>query len=169
MLEHLGPTATENWLRGLVANMARAPKGGDTDQIRAVATGECGVAITNSYYLARLMRSGKAEDRDVAARVGVVFPNQSGTGTHLNIAGGAVARHAPHREAAVKFLEYLAGDEAQRHFANGNNEWPAVEGVQAQNPALQALGDFKAEAVPVSVMGRNQATVQQMLDRVGYP
>jgi iron(III) transport system substrate-binding protein len=169
MLEHLGPAATENWLRGLVANMARPPKGGDTDQIRAVAGGECGVAITNSYYLARLMRSDKPQDRELAARVGVVFPNQSGSGTHLNIAGGAVARHAPHREAAVKFLEYLAGDDAQRHFANGNNEWPAVDGVQVQNPALQALGDFKAEAVPVSVMGRHQASVQQMLDRVGYP
>lgn len=168
MLHHLGPQKTEAWLQALVANMARSPKGGDTDQIRAVASGECGVALSNSYYLARLMRSNKPEDRAAMEKVGVVFPNQADHGTHVNIAGGAVARHAKHREAAVKFLEYLASDAAQRHFAEGNNEWPAVATLRTQNPALLALGDFKTESVPVSVMGGNQAEVQRMLDRVGY-
>lgn len=168
MLEHLGPAKAEAWLKGLVDNMARTPKGGDTDQIRAVAGGECGVAVSNSYYLARLMRSTKPEDRAVVERVGVVFPNQGDHGTHVNIAGGAVARHAKHPEAAVKFLEYLAGESAQRYFAEGNNEWPAVSSVRTQNPALKGLGEFKADTVPVSVIGRNQAEVQRMLDRVGY-
>jgi iron(III) transport system substrate-binding protein len=168
MLQHLGPQKTEAWLQGLVDNMARTPKGGDTDQIRAVASGECGVAISNSYYLARLMRSNKPEDRSVIEKVGVVFPNQADHGAHVNVAGGAVARHAKNREAAVKFLEYLASDSAQRHFAEGNNEWPVVTSVRTQNPALQALGEFKAETVPVSVIGANQAEVQRMLDRVGY-
>ena len=168
MLQQLGPQTTEAWLQGLVANMARTPKGGDTDQIRAVASGECGVAISNSYYLARLMRSSKPEDRAAMERVGVVFPNQADHGTHVNIAGGAVARHAGHRDAAVKFLEYLASDAAQRHFAAGNNEWPVVPGLRTQNPALLALGDFKAESVPVSVIGANQAEVQRLLDRVGF-
>lgn len=168
MLEHLGPARTESWLQGLVDNMARSPKGGDTDQIRAVASGECGVAITNSYYLARLMRSGKPEDRAVVERIGVVFPNQQDHGTHVNVAGGAVARHARHRDAAVRFLEYLASDQAQTYFADGNNEWPAVPSVRTQNPALTALGDFRMETVPVSVIGMNQVKVQQMLDRVGY-
>lgn len=168
MLEHLGPAKTEAWLKGLVDNMARPPKGGDTDQIKAVAAGECAVAITNSYYLARLMRSNNPADRAVVERVGVVFPNQKDHGTHVNIAGGAVARHAKNREAAVKFLEYLAGDSAQGYFANGNNEWPVVPRLKTQNPALAALGDFKAEAVPVSVIGMNQVKVQQMLDRVGF-
>jgi iron(III) transport system substrate-binding protein len=168
MLEHLGPPKTEAWLQGLVDNMARAPKGGDTDQIKAVASGECGVALTNSYYLARLMRSEKPEDRAVVEKVGVVFPNQADHGTHVNIAGGAVARHARNREAAVRFLEYLASEQAQNYFANGNNEWPAAIGVRVQNPALQALGDFRTEAVPISVIGLNQVKVQQMLDRVGY-
>jgi iron(III) transport system substrate-binding protein len=168
MLQHLGPQKTEAWLQGLVDNMARTPKGGDTDQIRAVASGECGVAISNSYYLARLMRSSKPEDRSVIEKVGVVFPNQADHGAHVNVAGGAVARHAKNREAAVKFLEYLASDSAQRHFAEGNNEWPVVTSVRTQNPALQALGEFKAETVPVSVIGANQAEVQRMLDRVGY-
>jgi iron(III) transport system substrate-binding protein len=168
MLEHLGEAKTEQWLKGVVDNMARAPKGGDTDQIKAVASGECAIALTNTYYLARLMRSGKPEDQAVVEKVGVVFPNQASWGTHVNIAGGAVAKHAKNRDAAVKFLEYLAGDAAQRHFANGNNEWPAVPALKIANPALEALGDFKAETVPVSRVGMNQVKVQQMLDRVGY-
>lgn len=168
MLERQGAEKTEAWLQGLSNNMARAPKGGDTDQIKAVATGECQVALTNSYYLARLMRSDKAEDRAVMDKVAVVFPDQQGAGTHVNVAGGAVAAHAKNRAAAVQFLEYLAGDEAQGYFANGNNEWPAVPGVKPANPALDAMGTFKQEAVPVAAVGANQAKVQQMLDRVGY-
>ncbi|WP_374673688.1 extracellular solute-binding protein [Ideonella sp.] len=168
MMEHLGPQKTEDWLKGLVANMARPPKGGDTDQIKAVASGECGIAITNSYYLARLMRSDKPEDKAVVARIGAVMPNQASTGTHMNIAGGAVARHAKNRDAAIRFLEYLASDAAQGYFANGNNEWPAVAAVRPANPALEQLGKFKTETVPISVIGMNQVKVQQMLDRVGY-
>nr|WP_235582287.1 extracellular solute-binding protein [Rhizobacter sp. Root1221] len=168
MLERQGAEKTEAWLQGLSNNMARAPKGGDTDQIKAVATGECQVALTNSYYLARLMRSDKAEDRAVMDKVAIVFPDQQGAGTHVNVAGGAVAAHAKNRAAAVQFLEYLAGDEAQAYFANGNNEWPAVAGVKPANPALDAMGTFKQEAVPVAAVGANQAKVQQMLDRVGY-
>jgi iron(III) transport system substrate-binding protein len=172
--EHIGAAATEAWLKGLVDNMARAPKGGDTDQIKAVASGECGIGLTNTYYLARLMRSDKAEDKAVMEKIGIVFPNQSSWGTHLNIAGGAMAKHAKNREAAVKFLEYLASPSAQKYFADGNNEWPTVKGMKIDNPALKAMllgngGDnFKAEAIPASVIGMNQVKVQQMLDRVGY-
>ena len=168
MTEHLGPAKTEAWLGGLVANMARAPKGGDTDQIRAVASGECGIALTNTYYLARLMRSDKPEDKADMEKVAVVFPNQSDFGTHVNIAGAGVAKHSKNKEAAVRFLEYLASDSAQAYFAEGNNEWPAVASVKVNNPALRALGDFKSETVPVAAVGMNQIKVQQMLDRVGY-
>ena len=168
--EHLGEAKTEQWLKGLVANMARDPKGGDTDQIKAVASGECGVALTNSYYLARIMRSSAPEDKLVAERVGVVFPNQQTWGTHVNIAGAAVAKNAKHPENAVKFMEYLASPDAQNYFANGNNEWPAVTSVKVNNPALQAMtgGSFKADTIPVSAIGYNQLKVQQMLDRVGF-
>ncbi len=121
--EHMGEAAAEQWLKGMVANMARAPKGGDTDQIKAVASGECGIAVTNTYYLARLMRSTKPEDQTVIERVGVVFPNQATWGTHVNIAGGAVAKNAKNPANAIKFLEYLSSEVAQDHFANGNNEW----------------------------------------------
>jgi len=168
MLEHLGPQGTEAWLKGLVANMARAPKGGDTDQIRGVASGECGVALSNTYYIARLMRSSKPEDKAVSERIGVVFPNQSTWGTHVNIAGAAVARHAKNREAAVRFLEYLSSDTAQRYFADGNNEYPVVASAATENPALASLGRFKAENVPIGQVGANTAAVQQMLDRVGF-
>ncbi|HRI17382.1 MAG TPA: Fe(3+) ABC transporter substrate-binding protein [Burkholderiaceae bacterium] len=167
-LEQRGEAATEQWLRGMVANMARPPKGGDTDQIKAVASGECQVALANTYYLARLMRSDKAEDRAVMDKVGIVFPDQSGAGTHVNIAGGAVAKNAPNRAAAVRFLEYLASDEAQAYFANGNNEWPAVPGLKIANPALDAMGPFKSETIPVALIGMNQVKVQRLLDKVGY-
>jgi len=168
--EHLGDAAAEQWLRGMVDNMARTPKGGDTDQIKAVASGECSIAVTNTYYLARLMRSSAPEDRTVVERVGVVFPNQSSWGTHVNIAGGAVAKHSKNSANAVKFLEYLASPSAQEHFANGNNEWPVAKGVKINNPALQAMtgGSFKSETIPISVVGMNQMKVQQMLDRVGF-
>jgi iron(III) transport system substrate-binding protein len=168
MLEHMGPEKTEAWLGGLVANMARAPKGGDTDQIRAVASGECGIALTNTYYLARLLRSDKPEDKAAMERVGVVFPNQADFGTHVNIAGAGVAHYSKNKEAAVRFLEYLASDSAQTYFAEGNNEWPAVPTVKIDNPALRVMGDFKSETVPVAAVGVNQIKVQQMLDRVGY-
>ena len=168
VMQHLGEAATETWLKGVVANMARAPKGGDTDQIKAVASGECQVGLTNTYYLARMMRSTNPEDRAVIEKVGVVFPNQSSWGTHVNIAGAAIARHAPNLDAARQFLEYLSSDSAQAYFAEGNNEWPVVASVKTANPALTALGPFKAETIPVAVTGANQTKVQQMLDRVGY-
>jgi iron(III) transport system substrate-binding protein len=168
MAEHLGAAQAEKWLAGLVANMARAPKGGDTDQIKAVASGECAVAITNSYYLARLMRSNKPEDLAVVEKVGVATPNQGSFGTHMNVAGGAVARYSKNAAAAQRFLEYLASDAAQSYFSEGNNEWPAVASVKTNNPALATLGEFKRESIPTSVIGMNQVKVQQMLDRVGY-
>jgi iron(III) transport system substrate-binding protein len=170
VLEHLGEQQTEQWLKGMVSNMARSPKGGDTDQIKGVASGECGVAVTNSYYLARLMRSNKPEDKVAIEKIGVMFPNQSTWGTHVNIAGGAVAKHAPNTANAVKFLEYLASPSAQNHFADGNNEWPVTRGVLISNPALQTMtgGNFKSETVHTSVVGMNQVKVQQLLDRVGF-
>jgi iron(III) transport system substrate-binding protein len=172
--EHIGAEKTQAWLKGMVGNMARDPKGGDTDQVKAAASGECAIAVTNTYYLARMMRSGKAEDTAAMDKLGVVFPNQSSWGTHLNIAGGAMAKHSKNREAAVKFLEYLASPSAQKYFADGNNEWPTAKGVKIDNPALRSMlmtngGDgFKAETISASVIGMNQIKVQQMLDRVGY-
>lgn len=168
MAERSGEPATEAWARGMVANMARPPRGGDTDQIRAVASGECGVALTNSYYWVRLMRSSDSKDKEVVEKVGFIWPNQATSGAHVNVSGAAVARHAPNRANAIRFLEYLAGPQAQAYFAEGNNEWPVVKGAEVNNPALASLGKFKAESVPVSSIGKGQIAAQRILDRVGY-
>lgn len=168
IIEHVGPQKAEAWAQGVKNNLARAPKGGDTDQIKAVAAGECDVAIANHYYYARLMRSDKPEDKAIVQKVGAVFPNQATTGTHVNISGAGVLKHAPHREAAIKFLEYLASDAAQRYFADGNNEWPVVSSVQVTNPALSGFGQIKYDPLNVSALGRNQPEAQKIYDRVGW-
>jgi iron(III) transport system substrate-binding protein len=168
MIERRGEAATEEWAKGMVANMARAPRGGDTDQIKAVASGECGVALTNSYYLVRLLRSTKPEDQELASKIGFVWPNQRTTGTHINIAGGGVAKNAPHPQAAIQFLEYLASASAQEYFADGNNEWPVVKSVKNNNEGFKLLGSFKAENISVAAIGKNQIAAQRLLDRAGY-
>ena len=168
MVEHLGPEKAEQWAAGVVANFARSPRGGDTDQIKATATGECGVALTNSYYLARLMRSSKDVDREIAGKVQAVWPDQGGNGTHMNITGIGVLRHAPHREAAVRFIEYLTGEEAQRLLADGNNEWPAVVSVKIDNPALTTLGEFKPDPLEIGRIGKAQLEAARIVDRVGW-
>ena len=168
--EHIGDVKAEAWLKGINDNMARAPKGGDTDQIRAVAAGECGIALTNTYYVARLMRSDKAEDKAVMEKIGVVFPNQASWGTHMNVSGAALAKNAKNTANAVKFMEYLATPAAQDYFANGNNEYPTVVGITLSNKALSDMsgGSFKQESLPVAAIGASQVKIQQMLDRVGY-
>jgi len=168
LIAHNGEAQTETWARGVVANFARAPKGGDTDQIKAVAAGECGVAVSNTYYLARLIRSEKVDDRRMMERVGIVWPNQATTGTHINISGAGMVKTSKNQESAVRFLEYLASDDAQRYFADGNNEWPVVAGVVTNNPALTALGKFKADALPIGQLAKNIVAAQMVLDRAGY-
>jgi len=168
MIASDGEAAAEAWAKGVVANFARPPQGGDTDQIRAVAAGECSIGVANSYYYARLLGSDKEDERVVAQAVGVIFPNQNGRGTHVNISGGGALKAAPHPDAAVRFLEYLASDEAQRIFSEGNNEYPVVAGV-APNPVLAGLGTFKADTLNVKHLGENQPLAQRVFDRVGWP
>jgi iron(III) transport system substrate-binding protein len=167
-IAHMGEAKAEAWAKGVVANMARKPQGGDTDQIKAVAAGECGIGVTNTYYYARLLRSTKPEDRDIVSKTGVVWPDQAGSGTHLNISGAGVLKNAPHRANAVRFLEYLASTEAQVYFADGNNEWPAVQGVKVRNPALETMGTFKPDPLPIATLGKNTATAQKIADRAGW-
>ncbi len=168
LIAHDGEARTEAWARGLVANFARAPKGGDTDQIRAVAAGECGVTISNTYYLVRMMRSTKPEDQAAMRAVGVVWPNQASWGTHVNVSGAGVLKHAPNRAAAIQFLEYLASNEAQGYFANGNNEWPVVKGAASANRELESLGTFKADPMPIGDIAKYTATAQKAFDRAGW-
>ncbi len=168
LVTHMGESKAEAWTKAVASNLARAPKGGDTDQIKGVAAGECDIAISNTYYYVRLMKSGKRDERGIAEQVGVIFPNQKDRGTHVNVSGGGVLRHAPNREAAVRFLEYLAGDQAQNYFANGNNEWPVVESIKPDNRELAALGKFKMDKLNLAAIGRNQPTAQKIADRSGF-
>jgi iron(III) transport system substrate-binding protein len=167
LIDHLGEEKAQQWARGIKANLARDPKGGDTDQILSVAAGECHVAISNTYYYVRLASSKRPAERAVAEKVGVIFPNQKSFGTHINISGGGMLRHAPNRENAIRFLEYLASDEAQSYFANGNNEWPAVPNIRLQNPALSVLGSFKEDKLNVGTLGQNQPLAQKAFNIVG--
>ena len=167
IIEAHGEEAAEDWAKGVVANFAREPQGGDTDQIRAVAAGECGISVGNTYYFVRLLTSDKPDDKAVVEKVGVIFPNQDGRGTHVNVSGAGVLKNAPNRDAAIKFLEYLASEQAQRYFSDGNNEYPAVDGVEP-NPALKSLGDFKEDTINVAVYGENQPTSQKVFDRAGW-
>jgi iron(III) transport system substrate-binding protein len=168
MIANLGEAKAQAWIKGLADNLARQPKGGDTDQLLAVASGECAVALSNQYYFVRLMRSTKPEDQQAMERLQLVWPNQDNRGVSMNISGGGMLKHAPHKAAAVKFLEYLASDEAQAYFANGNNEWPVVPGVKFSNAALESLGKFKADTVGIASVGKNQPLAQKMADIAGY-
>ncbi len=167
-IAHHGEAETETWARGLVANLARAPKGGDIDQIKSVASGECAVAVSNSYYLARLMGSERVEERNLVKRLGIVWPNQASYGTHINVSGGGMVKSSKNRDAALRFLEYLASDEAQRYLANSNNEWPAVPNVAVNNEELAEMGQFKADNLAIDQLAQQLSAAQKLLDRAGY-
>jgi len=167
LIETLGVEATEDWAEGVVSNFAREPQGNDTAQIEAAAAGECPIVMANTYYWGRLMASDDPADNAIAEAVGVFFPNQAGRGTHVNISGAGVVEGAPNRENAIMFLEYLASEEAQRLFAEGNNEYPAVESVAPSGP-IASLGDFEAEEINVNVYGENNAEAVRMFDRAGW-
>ncbi|MCC6306776.1 MAG: Fe(3+) ABC transporter substrate-binding protein [Rhodobacteraceae bacterium] len=168
LIEVMGEAAAEDWARGLAANLARPPQGGDTDQIKAVAAGECRIAVANTYYWGRLAASSEAADRAVAGKVGIIFPNQDDRGTHVNLSGAGVVATAPHREAAIAFLEFLTSEEAQRVFADSNNEYPVVPGIVPSGP-IGAYLDFRASDVNASVYGTNAARAVQVYDRAGMP
>ena len=165
LIAHNGEQAAEAWAKGVVANFHRGPQGNDTAQLRAVAAGECGASLANTYYIGRLHGSDKEEDRAVAGGFGVLFPNQRGRGAHINISGAGVAKHAPNRDNAIKFLEYLTGDFAQRLFAEGNNEYPVIG--KPTGPIAE-LGDFKEDALDATLLGANQSLAVKVFDRAGW-
>lgn len=167
LIETYGEETTEEWAEGLVQNFARPPQGGDTDQIRAVAAGLCDVAIVNHYYLARLMQSEADEDKEVASNVAIYFPTIEFGGTHVNISGAGIAANSPNRENAVRFLEYLATEEAQLLFAVGNNEFPVLDGMELPDELLN-FGDYDSDAVNVTSYGTNNPRAIRLMDRVGW-
>ena len=167
LISEQGPEAAESWARGIVANFARKPQGGDTDQLRALAAGEGDVAIANTYYYGRLLGSERASDRGVAAKIAIFWPNQADRGTHINISGGAVARFAPHREEAVRFLEFLASDAAQEIYAEKDHEFPIRDDVP-RSKIVSGMGAFKAHELPLDQLGVHNAAALRMFDRAGW-
>jgi iron(III) transport system substrate-binding protein len=162
-----GEEEAEAWAKGIVANMARPPQGGDTDQIKAVAAGEGDIAVSNTYYFARLINSKDPADREIASKLAVFFPSQEGRGTHVNVSGAGVARYAPNRENAVKFLEYLVSPEAQKMFTEASYEYPVVADTVTQG-TLDSWGKFKEDNLNAGVYGRNNAEALRIMDRAGW-
>ncbi|MDQ7246837.1 Fe(3+) ABC transporter substrate-binding protein [Dongia sedimenti] len=167
MIETDGAEKTEAWAKGLVANLARKPEGGDTDQIKALVAGLGDIAISNTYYFARILSGDDAELKAKAEKLAIFFPNQQERGTHINISGAGVAAHAPNKANAVKFLEFLISPEAQRIFADANNEFPVRAGVPPA-PVVAAWGDFKADPVGVTALGKNNAEAVKLMDRAEW-
>lgn len=163
LVEHMGEEQAQAWTEGVVANFKRKPQGNDTANIRAVASGECGLSIVNSYYIARLIAAGD----EAAQSVGILFPDQDGSGTHVNISGGGILKHAPNRENAVKLLEYLSEAEAQSLYVKGNHEYPIVTDAEVDGILLE-LGEFKEDTINASLLGENQATAVKIFDRAGW-
>lgn len=167
IVTHHGVEKAADWAKGVVANMARAPQGGDTDQMRGIVSGECEIAVGNSYYFARSIRKnvkGLSDSRDM---IGWVFPSQDAEGAHMNLSGAGVAANAPNRDNAVKFLEYLASDQAQQYFSAGNDEYPGVPGVGLA-PSIAALGFFKPDDVNLSEVAKNIPEAQKIFDQAGW-
>jgi iron(III) transport system substrate-binding protein len=166
IIAHKGAAEAESWTKGVVANFKQAPQGNDTAMIEAVAAGQCRISVVNTYYLARYA-GGDAKEKALFDKVGVIFPDQAGVGTHVNVSGAGLVKTAPNRENAVKFLEYLTSESAQRYLADGNNEYPASIGLKA-NSAVEALGTFKADTLSVADIGKQQAEAVTIFDRAGW-
>lgn len=168
IIENHGAEAAKTWAQGVVDNFARDPQGGDTDQLRALVSGECDISISNTYYFARAIRTDvDGLPKDAMENIGWVFPAQNAEGAHMNLSGGGVAAHAPNRENAIRFLEYLASDQAQMYFSAGNDEFPAVPGV-GLSPSVAELGMFRPDAVDLSRVAANVSAAQRIFNEVGW-
>ncbi len=168
LVDHLGQDAVQDWANAVVGNFARAPQGGDTDQLRGIASGECDIAMSNTYYYARALRKGDSQmSAEDLANIGWVFPNQNDIGAHMNISGGGVAANAPNMENAVKFLEYLASEQAQEYFSAGNDEYPAVPGV-GLSESVATLGIFRPDTIELSAIASNIDAAMEVLTNSGW-
>ena len=168
IIENHGEEKARAWADGMVVNFAREPQGGDTDQLRALVSGECDISVSNTYYFARALRKGvQGIPEDALPNIGWVFPAQNAEGAHMNLSGAGVAANAPNRENAIKFLEYLSSDSAQRYFSGGNDEYPSVPGV-GLSPSVAAMGLFRPDAVDLSAVAKNVPLAQQIFNAVGW-
>ncbi len=162
-----GEAETEKWAEGLVRNLARPPKGGDRDQIKAAVAGQCDIAVANTYYLAGMLTGDDPEQRTIAEKMKVFWPNQAGRGTHVNVSGAVLTKASKHREAAIKLIEFLAGDASQQWYAETNGEYPIRPDV-AVSKTLAAWGEFKADALNLSRLGELNPSAVMLMDRAGW-
>ena len=167
MIAHLGEEAAKDWATGVVDNFARDPQGGDTDQLLGIVSGECDISLSNTYYFGRAIRKEVDGLSDNIDMIGWIFPNQNSFGAHMNLSGGGVAKNSPNRENAIKFLEYLASDSAQKYFSEGNDEYPSVPGV-GLSPSVAYLGFFKPDDLNASEIADNVAAAQKLLNESGW-
>ena len=167
IIENHGEEAARDWAQGVVANMPRAPQGGDTDQLRGIVSGECEISVANTYYFARALRKdvdGLSADIDM---IGLQWPSQDAEGAHVNLSGAGVAANAPNRENAILFMEYLASDQAQQYFSGGNDEFPVVAGVEV-GEAVASLGEFTADDVSLSAVAKQLPLALTIFNDVGW-
>jgi iron(III) transport system substrate-binding protein len=162
-----GEAETEAWAKGLIANLARPPKGGDRDQIKAVAAGQCDVAVANTYYLGTMLNSSDPAQREAAAKISVFWPNQADRGSHVNVSGAGITRHARNRNNAVRLLEFMTTEESQRWYAEANLEYPVRTGITL-NPTLEAWGTFAGDTINLAELGRHNAAAVRLMDRAGW-
>lgn len=162
-----GEAATLVWLKGMVANMARPPAGGDIDQLKAVSAGMCDVTLANTYYLARLARSDNPADNFVASQLSVFWPNQADRGAHFNISGVAMTKAARHKIDALALMEYMVSTPAQAWYSQVNNEYPVVIGV-AIPEVLASHGEAKADAVSLTQLGEHNQQAIMLMDQAGW-
>ncbi len=169
MIEANGEKATEEWAKKLVKNFAKKPAGGDTDQLKAAATGVCDVALVNTYYFGRMINSKKEKDRKSAEKMAVFWPNQGekGRGVHVNVSGAGITKYATHIQAAHRLLEFFVTDESQKWYAEVNNEFPVVADAPISD-TLKAFGDFKADKINLTVLGKSNAKAVRLMDRAGW-
>lgn len=167
-IEVNGLEETKEWAKGLVSNFAREPKGNDRDQVKAVAANEADIAIVNSYYIGKMITSDKPEEKEAVAKVGVFFPNQETTGTHVNVSGAGILKSSKNKENAVKLLEFLSSVEAQEQFSSANFEFPVNPNVEVKNELLKSWGDFKKQGINLSILGENNKKAQEIMDEVGW-
>ena len=167
MIEANGEKKTLDWATGLVLNLARKPTGGDTDQLRATAAGQCDLAIANTYYFGRLIDSPDEKDRTLASKLGVFWPNQSDRGAHVNVSGVGVIRYSQNRNEAIKLIQFMISQESQMYYAKINHEYPVVEGTPLSD-TMSRLGDFKSDVLNLSVLGVNNTDAVKLMDRAGW-
>ena len=162
-----GAEKAQSWAEGLVKNFARLPEGGDKDQIKAAAAGQCDIAIANTYYYGQMLSGEDATEKAAAEKVAIFWPNQQDRGTHINISGAAVTQYAQHKANAVKLMEFLVSDESQQWYADVNQEYPVKAGI-APSALLKSWGEFKADSLNLSELGKNNAEAVKIMDKAGW-